>query len=185
MTTLTTHTIDSAPTLSKALLQNTVDAFGMLPNLHGVLASSPQTLEAYQKLHELFVNSSFDADEMTVVWQTINVEHECGYCVPAHTWIANSMKVDAAITDALRNQTAMPSAKLQALHEMTLIIVRNRGHVSSDQLSSFYGLGYSEQQILEIILCLSQKIISNYTNHIAKTKVDEPFKPLVWTKNNG
>ena len=57
MTTLTIHTIDSAPEGSKPLLEGSVKAFGMLPNLHGVLASSPQTLDAYQKLHQLFMDT--------------------------------------------------------------------------------------------------------------------------------
>ncbi|TWX50195.1 carboxymuconolactone decarboxylase family protein [Colwellia hornerae] len=183
MTTLTIHTIESAPQASKPLLEGSVKAFGMLPNLHGVLASSPQLLEAYQKLHELFTNTSFDAEELTVVWQTINVEHGCNYCVPAHTAIAHSMKVDAAITEALRNQSPMPTAKLQALQDMTLIIVRNRGHVSDTELANFVEAGYGEQQILEIILGLSQKVISNYTNHIASTPTDAPFKEFAWQKN--
>jgi hypothetical protein len=69
------------------------------------LAGAPGILDAYQQLHELFVNSSFNEEELTVVWQSINVEHACHYCVPAHTGIAAMMKVDEAITEALRNET--------------------------------------------------------------------------------
>lgn len=183
MTTLTTHTIESAPEASKPLLEKSVSAYGMLPNLHGVLASAPGLLSAYQTLHELFVNTSFDAEELTVVWQGINVEHGCTYCVPAHTGIAHSMKVDGALIDALRNEQPMPTAKLQALLDMTLIIVRNRGNVSDEELVAFYAAGYGEQQVLEIILGLSQKVISNYTNHIANTAVDAPFQQFAWEKS--
>lgn len=183
MTALTINTIESAPQESKVMLENSKAAYGMVPNLHGVLANSPKTFEAYQKLHELFTNTSFDAEELTVVWQGINVEHGCTYCVPAHTGIAHSMKVEPALTEALRNEAPMPTAKLQALLDMTLIIVRNRGHVSDAELEAFYAAGYGEQQVLEIILGLSQKIISNYTNHIASTPVDAPFKEFAWKKN--
>jgi len=182
MKTLTIHTIESAPQASKPLLDSSVKDFGMLPNLHGVLAESPQTLEAYQKLHELFLNTSFNAEELTVVWQTINVEHGCSYCVPAHTGIAHSMNVDRALTEALREQAPMPTAKLQALQDMTLQIVRNRGQVSNDELASFYDAGYAQQQILEIVLGVSQKVISNYTNHIAATPTDSVFKEFAWHK---
>lgn len=182
MTTLTIHTLDTAPEGSKPLLEGSVKAFGMLPNLHGVLASSPQTLDAYQKLHQLFMDTSFNAEELTVVWQGINVEHACHYCVPAHTGIAHSMKVDPALTEALRNEQPMPNAKLQALYDTTLIIVRNRGQLTQDELDNFYAAGYGEQQVLEIILGLSQKIISNYTNHIGNTPVDAPFEQFAWSK---
>ncbi|WP_396601880.1 carboxymuconolactone decarboxylase family protein [Algibacter sp. R77976] len=184
MTTLKIHSIESAPEESKAQLEASVNGFGMLPGLHGVLASSPQTLEAYKNIHELFTNTSFNAEELTVVWQTINVEHECHYCVPAHTGIANMMKVDDAITEALRNETPLKNSKLEALRTMTLKIVRNRGHVSQEDLNTFYAFGYEEQQVLEIILGLAQKTISNYTNHIANTPVDAPFQKFAWSKVN-
>lgn len=154
----------------------------MLPGLHGVLASSPEALEAYQKLHSLFESSSFNAEELTVVWQTINVEHECHYCVPAHTAIAHMMKVDAGITEALRNREAMPNEKLQVLHDTTLSMVRNRGNISAAEINKFYAAGYTERNLLDIILGLAQKTMSNYTNHIANTPIDEPFKKFAWKK---
>ncbi|AEE19611.1 AhpD family alkylhydroperoxidase [Dokdonia sp. Hel_I_63] len=182
MTTLKVHNIESAPQESKPLLENSLKSFGMLPGLHGVLAESPQILKAYQELHELFTNSSFNADELTVVWQTINVEHACHYCVPAHTGIAKMMKVDDAIIEALRNETPLEDAKLEALRTFTLSLTRNRGNVSQEDLTAFYAAGYGERQVLDIILGLSQKVISNYTNHIANTPVDAAFEKFAWEK---
>ncbi|MFD0836552.1 carboxymuconolactone decarboxylase family protein [Mariniflexile aquimaris] len=180
MTTLKIHNIETAPEGSKSLLEQSLKANGMIPGLHGVLAGAPELLEAYQTLHKLFTQSSFNKEELTVVWQTINVEHECHYCVPAHTGIAHMMKVDATLTEALRNKTAMPTEKLQALHNFTLKVVRNRGQVTTEDLNAFYAAGYGEQQVLEVILGLSQKVISNYTNHIANTPVDAPFQKFAW-----
>ena len=182
MTSLNIHNIESAPQESKALLEKSQKAYGMIPGLHGVLAESPQLLDAYQQLHELFVNSSFNDDELTVVWQTINVEHACHYCVPAHTGIAKMMKVDDAIIEALRNETPLADAKLEALRTMTLSLTRNRGNVSQEDLTAFYAAGYGERQVLDIILGLSQKVISNYTNHIANTPVDAAFEKFAWKK---
>lgn len=178
--TLKIHNIDSAPEKSKALLEKSKRAYGYIPNLHGVLAEAPGLLEAYQTIHELFANSSFNKDELTVVWQTINVEHECHYCVPAHTAIAKAMNVDDTITEALRNKTAMPSEKLQVLHETTLALVRNRGYITQEEIAVFYAAGYNQRHLLEIILGLSQKVISNYTNHIAETPLDKGFQSYEW-----
>ena len=184
MTTLKVHNIETAPEGSKALLENSQKAFGMIPGLHGVLASSPQLLNAYQTLHQLFMETSFNEEELTVVWQTINVEHECHYCIPGHTLIAKMMKVDDKITAALRNETPLENPKLEALRTLTLTIVRNRGHVTQSDLDAFYAAGYNEQQVLEILLGLSQKIISNYTNHIANTPIDKVAEKFAWSKEN-
>ena len=184
MTTLKVHNVETAPEGSKALLENSQKSFGMIPGLHGVLAGAPKILEAYQTLYQLLTETSFYEEELTVVWQTINVEHACHYCVPAHTGIAKMMKVDDAITEALRNETPLENSKLEALRTMTLTIVRNRGNVTQNDLDAFYAAGYGEAQVLEIILGVSQKVISNYTNHIAHTPVDAPFQGFAWSKEN-
>ena len=176
MNTFQIFDMDSAPEQSKPLLENSLKGFGMIPNLHGVMAVAPELLEAYQNTHRLFQNTSFNAEELTVVWQSINVEHDCHYCVPAHSAIAHSMKVDAALIDALRNKTPMPNEKLQALQDMTLSMTRKRGQVSEEGMQAFYKAGYGPRQLAEIILGLSQKVMSNYMNHVAHTPVDEPFK---------
>ncbi|QBG47623.1 carboxymuconolactone decarboxylase family protein [Verrucomicrobia bacterium S94] len=182
MSTFKIHTIKSAPEESKPMLEEAQRTFGMVPNLLAVLAEAPGVLDAYTQLHSLFEHSSFNAEELTVVWQTINVEHECHYCVPAHTAIAGMMQVDPVITEALRNETELPTEKLQVLRETTLSLVRNRGRLTDDEMEAFFAAGYTQRQLLEVVLGLSQKIISNYVNHLAHTPVDEPFQKLIWEK---
>ncbi|WP_138935488.1 carboxymuconolactone decarboxylase family protein [Roseovarius arcticus] len=178
------HDQDSAPDASKPLLVQSQKAFGRLPGLHKVLAESPQAYEGYQLLHKLFTETDFNADELTVVWQSINVEHECHYCVPAHTGIAKMMKVSDDITDALRNETALPTAKLEALRTFTVQMVRERGNVSEAQMKAFFDAGYGHRAVLDVILGLAQKTMSNYVNHVAETPVDEVFQPLEWKRSD-
>lgn len=182
MSNFTIHNLNTVPEGSKETLEKVNKQFGMIPNLLGVLAESPSTLDAYLQLHQLFVNTSFNDEELTVVWQTINVENNCTYCVPAHTGIAHSMKVDPALNEALHNQQPMPNAKLQALHDTTLLMVRNRGFLSDAEQQAFFDAGYGTQQLLEIILGMAQKTISNYSNHVAKTPVDSVYEKFAWEK---
>ncbi len=179
MTEFTLYTAENAPEESKPLMADSVAAFGMLPNLHAVMAEAPTLLKGYQVLHDLFQKTSFNAEELTVVWQSINVEHECHYCVPAHSAIAASMKVDQDIVDALVNKTALANPKLETLRETTLAMARERGVISDQQIEKFFAAGYGKQQLLEIIVGLSQKVMSNYTNHLADTPVDAPFKKFI------
>ena len=93
MTDFAPHDLETAPEASRPLLESSKAAFGRIPGLHGVMAEAPALLDGYKHLHRLFQEeTSFDADEITVVWQTINVEHACHYCVPAHTGIARAME---------------------------------------------------------------------------------------------
>ncbi|SDE04592.1 carboxymuconolactone decarboxylase family protein [Limimaricola pyoseonensis] len=182
MTDFTLHDAETAPEASKPLLDKSQKAFGMIPGLHAVMAEAPGLLEGYQELHRLFLETSFTAEEQTVVWQTINVEHACHYCVPAHTGIAKAMKVDDAITDALRDEAPLPTAKLEALRDFTLSVVRGRGNVDEAAVAAFLEAGFTKRNILEVILGVAQKVMSNYTNHLAETPVDKPFQKFDWQK---
>ena len=176
MTDFKLHDRSSAPEDSKPLLEGSEKEFGMIPNLHAVMAEAPGLLKAYQDVHGLFTDSSFNEDELTVVWQTINVYHSCHYCVPAHTAIAKQMGADDSITRQLKSGETLGDSKLQALRSFTEAMLEKRGQVSDTDLNAFFDAGYSNRQVLEVILGISQKTMSNYTNAIAETLIDEPFK---------
>ena len=180
MTDFQLHDETTAPEGSKELLARSRKQNGMIPGLHATMAEAPGLLEAYQQVHQLFLDSSFDKEELTVVWQSVNVEHACHYCVPAHTAIAHGMKVDSAITDALRDGTPLPEERLEALRTFTLAVVRDRGDVDEAGVQAFLDAGFTERQVLEVVLGVSQKVMSNYTNHLARTPVDEPFRKFEW-----
>lgn len=172
----------NAPDDSKPLLNDSIASFGMIPGLHAVMAEAPGLLEAYQRVHALFSNSSFSKDDRTVVWLTVNVENECHYCVPAHTYLAKAEGVDEAIVTALRDETPLPSARLEALRTFTLKVIRQHGVLSDADVNAFLDAGYTRRNVLEVILGYAQKVMSNYTNHVAQTPVDAPFQKYAWTR---
>lgn len=182
MTEFTLHDKTSAPPESRPLLENSEQQLGMIPALHAVMAEAPGLLEGYQTLHQLFTQTSFDATEQTVVWQTISVENECHYCVPAHTAIAKMTDVPDQVSEALRNETPLPSPKLEALRDFTLSVVRDRGQVDEAAVQRFLEAGYTKRHILEVVLGVSQKVMSNYTNHLAQTPIDKPFEQYEWRR---
>lgn len=171
----TLYTLETAEGEVHAELEKSQESFGWIPNLHAVMAEAPNVLKAYKSLHQLFQGTSFNAEELTVVWQTINHENQCHYCLPAHTTIAHMMKVDETIIDALNNHTALPTEKLESLRETTRLLLVNRGHLTDDEVTAFKAVGYGNQQLLEIVLGLAQKTISNYVNHLANTPLDDKF----------
>lgn len=182
MTKFTKHTIETAPEASKPHLETSLKNNGRIPGLHAIMADAPGLLATYNFAHQQFMATSLTDEEKTVVWQTVNVEQDCHYCVPAHTGIAKMMKVDDAITEALRNETPLPTAKLEALRDFTLKVIRNRGFVGEADTQAFLAAGFSQTNILEVILGAAQKLMSNYTNHFAQTPIDRVFQKYAWER---
>lgn len=177
----TIHTQETAPEASKPLLEKSVDAFGRVPNLHGVMATSPALLDAYQHLHALAVeHTAFTPEERTVVWMTVNVANECHYCVPAHTAIARTEDIDEAIISALRDETPLPSERLEALRRFALALRDTHGRPSAGAIADFRSAGFGERAMLDVIMIFAQKVMSNYTNAVFQTPVDAGFQKFDW-----
>lgn len=170
------HTLETSPPYSQGLLRESETSLGFIPNLYGVMAESPPVLEAYQTLYGLFNHSSFSAEEKTVVWQTINRIHNCRYCQAAHGVIAEMTKVDTELNTQLVQGQTLDDARLECLRQTTEALVNQRGDLTPSQLDAFYRQGYERKHLLEIVLGISQKVMSNYTNHLAETPIDSAFQ---------
>ncbi len=182
MTTFTIHTADSAPAESKQQLESTQQRKGLIPNLYGVLAEAPIALEAYETLASLLMRASFTPTERHVVWFTINAYHDCHYCMAAHTLLAKVEKVPEDVIETARAVGSYEDPKLEALRVFTLNLVENRGWTSPEALDAFLAAGFTKQNVLEIVVVIAHKVLSNYTNHIVDTPVDDAFKRFTWTK---
>ncbi|MEM6354865.1 MAG: carboxymuconolactone decarboxylase family protein, partial [Pseudomonadota bacterium] len=108
------------------------------------------------------------------------VEHGCHYCVPAHTTIAQMDKVDPDLVEALRTASPLADTKLEALRQFTLKVLRERGQVTAADVDAFKAAGYTDAHVLDVVLILAQKVMSNYVNHIYATPIDAPFQKNAW-----
>ncbi|WP_099608028.1 carboxymuconolactone decarboxylase family protein [Vibrio coralliilyticus] len=184
-TEFTCYNAETAPEESKALVEQSLKGFGMLPNLHAVLAEAPATYEAYNTVFELFIkNTTFSPLEQQVVFMTANFENNCHYCVPGHTWMMKAGKMPDEVIEALREGTPIADVKLQALHDFTKELLDNRGHIGDERLQAFLDAGFTKRQALEVLTGLSAKLISNFTNALAHTEPDAPFQKYAWTHPN-
>ena len=174
------HTHESAPLDSKPLMRGLEKAFGFVPNVSAVLAESPATLKAYMTLSTIFDESSFTPAERQVVILAINEYNECHYCVAAHSVIADMHGVPADVVAAIRDGRPVDDPHLEALRDFTRKIVDLRGWVEETDIERFMAAGFTRGQVLEVILGVAMKTISNYSNHIAETPLDVAFAGAAW-----
>ncbi|HLY87930.1 MAG TPA: carboxymuconolactone decarboxylase family protein, partial [Acetobacteraceae bacterium] len=156
--------------------------FGFVPSLQANMAESPELLAGYSALWDLFSKSTLTSHEQQVVYLTSNFENECHYCMAGHSTLAKMLKMDPAVIEALRNGTPLPDAKLEALHRFTTLVVRNRGWVSDAETDAFLTAGYTRRNVLEVVLGVATKVMSNYTNHIVHSELDSFMHGNEWAK---
>lgn len=164
-------------------LEEAQNKLGFIPNMYSVMANSPGLLDTYIHGYNLFRSQSgFTPAEQEVVLLTISRENGCTYCVAAHSFIADKMSgVPVEVTNAIRDGAAIPDAKLAALHDFVRTMVMKRGLPGKVDVATFLAAGFSERHILEIVLAISVKTLSNYANHLFHTPVDGAFAGRVWS----
>lgn len=155
--------------------------FGMIPTMYAEMANVPGLLDTYRTGYDAFrQESGFSPAEQEVVLLAISRFNGCAYCVTAHSALADMAKVPTEITDAVRNGERLPDARLDALATFTTIMVDKRGLPSRADVQSFLDAGFTEGDVLQVVLAITVKTISNYTNHLFHTPVEPAFAHRAW-----
>jgi len=173
-------TLDSAPAESKPMLEQTQQTFGFIPNLIGVMASSPAITDAYLTVANIFSKSGLTTTEQQIVLLTVSHFNDCRYCMAAHTAISSMQNVDMDFVQAIRDDLPILDVKLQALRLFTRLVVENRGWLPDADVQTFLDAGYQQSHVLDVLVGVAQKTLSNFTNHLAKTPLDDAFAAVSW-----
>jgi len=178
------HTPETAPEASKPILRDAQQNYGMIPNLYGVLAEEPAAVQAYAALNAAMAESGLSPAEQQVAILAASVENGCEYCVAAHSAIVKMQELfSETALEALRAQETLPDDRLEALRAFTVEVVRQRGWVDQTALNTFLDAGYEPRHVLAVVTVVAMKTLSNYTNHIADTPLDEAFAGQRWSKD--
>ncbi|MCV6622680.1 MAG: carboxymuconolactone decarboxylase family protein [Cellvibrionaceae bacterium] len=182
MAEFTFHTTDTDNPKRKALLEKAQAGYGMIPNMIAGLSESPAAAEAYMALSKAVVKGSLTKEQQHVMWFTANAEHGCEYCMTGHTGLAMMDKIDQGVIDSARNVSSYEDPKLEALRQFTLIMIRQRGWADDAQVQAFLDAGYNKENIMDVIIGIAHKTVSNYANHLMQTPLDKGSEPLAWKK---
>jgi AhpD family alkylhydroperoxidase len=168
---------ETADADSAELLNSAKKTVGFVPNMFSVMANFPAILSVYNDGYKKFRETSgFTPIEQEVVFLTVSHVNDCHYCVAAHSMVADKMSgVPADMLESLRAGKPLVDPKLQTLAALSRELVEQRGQPSEQTVKNFLESGYNETHLLAIVLAISTKVLSNYTNYLAETEVDPAF----------
>lgn len=183
MTRLTLHTADSAPEASRPFIERVIANNGFLPNLIAALSNAPVALETYLTVSEINSRASLTLAEREVVQITAATVHGCDFCVAGHSAIAlKKAGFDGAAVVALQRGQPTGHARHDAIAAFARAVIATRGAVSDGDLASFKAAGFTDAQVLEVILGVSLATLCNFANSLAQSPINpqlEAFRPGV------
>lgn len=169
----TLPTIDASPAASQPMLEAVKKQLGSVPNLFRVIANSPAALEGYLALNTALGKGALDAKTRERLALRVAELNGCDYCLSAHTFLGKLAKLDDAELAAGREGRSADPKAAAALRFVTEIM-RTRGHVSDAALADARAAGFSDAQLVEVVLHVALNTLTNYVNNVAGTEVDFP-----------
>lgn len=169
------HAASQGP--QKDILDHAQKLVGFVPNMYRGMANAPAVLSTYLHGYGLFrKEAGFSAAEQEVVFLAVSAVNGCGYCTAAHSMIAEKKSgVPADVLEAIRTGKSIPDARLAALYKFTQAMVRTQGMPDAATVAAFLAAGFDEVKVLYVILGIAVKTLSNFSNHVFATPVDEAF----------
>ncbi|CAN7784362.1 carboxymuconolactone decarboxylase family protein [Cupriavidus necator] len=175
-------TVDTASTNARDILDGVRDEVGSIPNMYAAMANAPGLFEAYLYSYTQFrLECSLTPLEQEVILLALSVANGNPYSVAMHSGIATTVvNVSPDVVNAIRDGEDLLDARLRALVGFTYAMFFHRGRPSPIELKAFLDAGYSQKNVLDIILAIAITTLSNYTNHVFETDLDGCFREFSW-----
>lgn len=171
-----TFTVPSRAEVSagnQGLFDNLQKNLGFVPNLYAYFAKSETALGDYLTLQNR--KSTLRAKEREVINLVTSQINGCRYCQSAHTVLGKMNGFTDEQILEIRKGTATFDSKLDALAKFTASAVENRGRATETSKEAFFAAGYTEANMIDVIIVVGDKIISNYLHNLTEFEIDFPI----------
>lgn len=178
MKKITVPTRDEVAPANQAIFDNLNKALGFVPNLYATIGYSENGLARYLAYQN--AKTSLSNREKEAVNLVVSEVNKCTYCKSAHTVIGKMNGfTDEQLLDIRREKADHP--KLNALVKLAASITRHRGNAEAALVDDFFAQGYTNENLVDLILQVSDKTAMNYLHNLTKIPVDFPLAPALET----
>jgi AhpD family alkylhydroperoxidase len=164
---------------NQQLFDKLAKGLGKVPNLYATMAYSENGLATYLALNS--AKSSLKAKEKEAVNLVVSEVNSCDYCLSAHTMIGKlNGFTDEQILD-IRGGEAPFDSKLDALVKLAKNLTEKRGKADAEVVDNFFAAGYTEENLVDTILVVGDKTITNLLYGVTQIPIDFPPAPALHT----
>jgi uncharacterized peroxidase-related enzyme len=166
--------IEASPAASQPLLEAVKKQLGVVPNLFRLVGNSPAALEGYLGLNGALARGALEAPTRERIALAVAEVNGCDYCLSAHSYLGKNLAKLSDAEIAANRDGGSADPKADAAVRFAVELVNSRGHVSEADVKAVRQAGYSDAQVIEIVLHVALNTLTNYVNEMAKTEIDFP-----------
>ena len=175
MTTVAVLTYEQVSPANQAIFDSIKKKFGFVPNLFATFAHSETALATYLALNGSKTSLSPKARE--VIYLAVSQVNNCAYCLAAHTAVGGMLGYTPDQILEIRGGSASFDPRLDALAKLVRNIALERGHADPALVQAFFAVGWTEGNLVDAIVAVGDKMISNFLHATTLVPVDFPAAP--------
>ena len=175
MTTVAVLTYEQVSPANQAIFDSIKKKFGFVPNLFATFAHSETALATYLALNNSKTSLSPKARE--VIYLVVSQVNNCAYCLAAHTAVGGMLGYTPDQIQEIRGGSASFDPRLDALAKLVRNIALERGHADPALVQAFFAAGWTEGNLVDAIVAVGDKMISNFLHATTLVPVDFPAAP--------
>lgn len=171
--TFTVPTREEVSSNNQSIFDNLKKGLGFVPNLYAYFGKNDTALGDYLGFQNR--KSTLKAKEREIVNLVTSQINGCRYCQSAHTVLGKMNGFADKEVLEIRAGKASFDPKLDALAKFTASVVENRGKASQSAVEAFLEAGYTEPHMIDVVMVVGDKIISNYLHNLTQLEIDFPI----------
>ncbi len=169
---------DNTPPATKPILDNVHGVLGFVPNLHRLMANSPNALAAWAAFQGNLAKT-LDVKTRDGIALAVSEVNRCGYCLAAHSYVARNLAKIAPEEIAQNRRGTSSDPKRAAAIHFAKEVIEMRGNVSDREIEAVKAAGWTDGEIVDIVALSAQYSMTNMLNNVAGTHIDFPSDPTV------
>jgi uncharacterized peroxidase-related enzyme len=160
---------------NQALFDSLQKNMGMVPNLYAYFGKNETALADYMALQTR--KNTLNSKEREVINLVVSQVNQCRYCLAAHTVVAGMNGFTPEQILEIRNAEIHFDNKLNALARFVKETTVTRGKPAPATTDALFAAGYTEANLIDILIVIGDKTISNYLHGVTQIPVDFPAAP--------
>ncbi|TCP28673.1 AhpD family alkylhydroperoxidase [Tenacibaculum skagerrakense] len=161
---------------NQEIFDNLNNVLGFVPNLYATIGYSDNGLKRFLDYQN--AKTSLNNKEKEAVNLIVSQVNDCIYCQSAHLVLGKMNGFnDLQLLDIRKGRSENP--KLNALVKLAADITLNRGKAKNENLKDFFAQGYTKENLVDLILQVSDKTAMNYLHNLTKVPVDFPLAATI------
>ncbi|RTL50601.1 MAG: carboxymuconolactone decarboxylase family protein [Rhodocyclaceae bacterium] len=177
MKTIAVPVYEEVSSDNQAIFDKLKASLGFVPNLYATFAHSDTALGNYVALQNGKTSLSPKAKE--VINLVVSQSNNCAYCLAAHTVVGKMQGFSDAQILEIRRGRANFDPCLDALARLVHNMAQQRSMADPSLVQAFFAAGWTEGNLVDVILVIGAKTIANYLHGATQVPVDFPPAPTL------